>query len=247
MLNSAKPLILVVLDRNPQKTRRGPVAHLIQEAWYVDAVRALGGLPLGVDHFEDGDIPAILDRVHGIVLTGGDFDIDPRHFGETPHPKLGQLKPQRFEFERALYEAAKKREMPILGVCAGMQLMNVVEGGSLWQDLRSQHPSDIEHEQVATKTEPGHVVELQKDSLLHRIYGQGQIAVNTTHHQAVKDVASTCRVNAIAPDGLVEGIELKAHPFAVGVQWHPEAMIATSGMRLYRAFIEAAMVYEKHS
>ncbi len=236
-------MILVTLDTTQQKTRRGPVPHIILETAYVNAIRQAGAIPICIEHCATEDISSLLDCVSGIVLTGGDFDIDPIHFDEAPHPKLGALKPERFTFEKALYLEARRRHMPILGICAGMQLMNVVEGGTLFQDIRSQFDTEVDHEQIQHKSQAAHEVQLVKDSDLSHLLDVDVLAVNSTHHQAIKDVAETCRINAISPDGLVEGLELKDGGFAIGVQWHPESLDDPDGQKIYDVFIDAVHAY----
>jgi putative glutamine amidotransferase len=132
--------------------------------------------------------------------------------------------------------------MPLLGICGGMQLLNVVLGGTLYQDLRRDLPGAKEHEQRHDRTQPSHPVEVRDGSALAEVLGRGQLMVNSTHHQAVSRLAPNVKVSASAPDGVVEAIEVTDHPFALGVQWHPELLIHSMPLQLglYRALVQKA-------
>jgi len=240
------PRILVTPDRDDMTTRRGPVPIHVLDMHYSWAVQKAGGMPLVVPYTDDlALLDAVLDDVHGVVLTGGDFDVDPSLFGEAPHPSLGKLKDDRTAFESAVLAGALRRRLPVLGICGGMQLMNVkADGGTLWQDLPSQNPSDVQHEQAAHKREAGHDVTVVAGSHFARIVGDDPLGVNTTHHQAVRDVGEGLVASGIAEDGIVEVIEDPTHPFFVGVQWHPEAMVdCERNQSLYRALVIAAEAF----
>jgi putative glutamine amidotransferase len=175
-----------------------------------------------------------------LVLPGGAFDIDPALYGEPRHERCGELNPERTDLERALFTRAEARGLPVLGVCGGMQLINVVRGGTLWQDLASQVPGQRGHQQEGPKDRPCHDVDVQADSQLARIVGTTRLPVNSTHHQAVKAVGCGLVVSAVATDGVTEGIEDPRRPFLLGVQWHPESMRDVPQRAIYRALVEAA-------
>ncbi len=213
----------------------------IQQA-YVDAVLAAGGLPVLLPHAEPvaAAYRALLD---GLVVTGGAFDIPPELYGEARREVCGPAKPERTRFEKEILEAALASGLPVLGVCGGMQLLNVVRGGTLYQDL----PADAGiggHEQPAPKDAPTHPVKVAAGTLLWRLLGPGvpEHRVNSTHHQAVRDPGTGVLVAATAPDGVIEGIELPDLPFAVGVQWHPEAVVKHDPRQagLFAGLVEAA-------
>ncbi len=238
-----RPRIVMSADLETRPTRRGPLVDaLVLERPYSTRVLEEGGLPLvcpvglGVD-----EVAEFLDVADGVILTGGDFDVDPGLFGEAPHPALGTIKPDRTAVEIALFREAQARGLPILGICGGMQLINVLQGGTLWQDLPSQRPSAVAHSQVQTKDLAGHAVDIVDGTLLARLCGAGPCGVNSTHHQAIKAVAPTLTSCAIAEDGLVEGVEGPLDgPFLLGVQWHPESMFEDAHRAIYRGLIRAA-------
>jgi putative glutamine amidotransferase len=230
------------VDCQDLPSRRGPVKTVTLTANYAEAVLQAGGIPWLFPYTENR---AYLDQAvataDGLLLSGGDFDIDPHLFGETPHPQLGKVVPERTATERALLKRAEARRIPILGICGGMQLMNVSRGGTLYQDLPSQKPAVIEHQQPQTKDLPGHQITIRTGSQLAQITGQQAMGVNSTHHQAVKTTGRDLIVSATAPDGVVEAIEDPLYSFYLGVQWHPEAMPDPSQKALYQAFIAACL------
>jgi putative glutamine amidotransferase len=238
-----RPRILISPDLETRATRRGPLLDVVAvDRPYVARILEEGGTPIiapiGLDDDAVADLIGVAD---GLLLTGGDFDVDPALFGEAPLPELGTLKPARTALELALLRAAVARGLPVLGVCGGMQLMNVVRGGSLWQDLPSQRPSPVAHSQVQTKDRPGHGVRIMDDTLLRRLCGEEALGVNSTHHQAIKAVGRGLVACAVADDGLVEAIVDPSLPFFLGVQWHPESMFEPAHRAIYRGLIRAAV------
>jgi len=206
---------------------------------YADAVLSAGGLPVAIPYGVEA-AGAYLALCQGLVLTGGAFDVPPERYGEARRPGCGPEKPERTALEWALCEAALAGRIPVLGVCGGMQLMNVVRGGSLYQDLLADAGVGT-HEQPPPKDVPSHPAEILPDSLLARLVGREALPVNSTHHQAVRRVGAGVLVSARAPDGVVEALELPDLPFAVGVQWHPERLVHDPRQRgLWRGLVEAA-------
>jgi len=207
---------------------------------YVDAVLAAGGLPILLPHAPQA-AAAYLALLDGLVVTGGAFDVPPELYGEACRKECGPTKPGRTAFERDLLEAALAARLPILGICGGMQLLNVVRGGTLYQDL-SADAGLAGHEQPAPKDVPSHAAAVAPGTRLAALVGAGPLPVNSTHHQAVKDAGAGVLVAARAPDGVVEAIELPDLPFALGVQWHPEAVSRHDPRHaaLYRGLVEAA-------
>ncbi len=192
---------------------------------YVDAVLQAGALPVLLPPAAQV-AAAYLALLDGLIVTGGAFDIPPELYGEARRPACGPLKESRTAFEKALLEAALAASLPVLGICGGMQLMNVVRGGTLHQDLVAD--AGIEgHEQPPPKDVPTHALEVAPGTLLWRLLGAGAPPhrVSSTHHQAIRDCGTGVLVSGRAPDGVVEAIELPDLPFAVGVQWHPEALL----------------------
>lgn len=205
---------------------------------YCTAVATAGGLPLPLPH--EADLAdAYLERIDGLVVTGGAFDVDPGLFGATERHATVRLKTRRTQFEQAMIRGALARRMPILGICGGQQLLNVVLGGTLIQHIPDAVPGCLAHEQTEPRDRPGHAVELIAGTRLAAIAGCLRTEVNSSHHQAVKDVAPGCVVNALAPDGVIEGIEDPRQPFCIGVQWHPEFTLSAADAALFTAFIKA--------
>jgi putative glutamine amidotransferase len=180
----------------------------------------------------------ILGRIDGLLLTGSGPDIDPTLYGERQRFPFKKVDPKRSAFERELVKRALEKETPILGICGGMQTLNVAGGGSLYQDLPKQLPRALKHDQGG---KPSHPVEIKRGTLLARIVGVLRLFVNSSHHQGVKEVAPGYIINAMAEDGVVEGIESVDFPFVVGVQWHPEYLHEGDQSReIFKAFLKRA-------
>lgn len=237
-----RPLIGVTPDEGLTNARLGRPAlkrYELKEA-YTDAVFAAGGLPLVLTYVEDAAaIEQYLDQLDGLVVTGGAFDIPPAEYGAEPHPKLGAINVERTRFERRVLEGALSRRMPVLGICGGMQLLNVVKGGTLYQDIPSELPGTPSHEQSHDPRESAHAVEVTKDSLLARAIGATEMRANTTHHQSVRELGRELVITGRAPDGIIEAIEGTDGAFTLGVQWHPELLRDEANECIFRAFIEA--------
>jgi putative glutamine amidotransferase len=192
---------------------------------YVEAVRAAGLTPLVVPPLPPAELDPILDVVQGVVLTGGE-DIDPAEYGEPRHPATTDPHARRDQCELALARRARERNIPTLAICRGIQVVNVALGGTLVQDIPSQSPSDINHDQSEKRAARLHDVHIEPDSLLHEAIGATDIAVNSSHHQSVARVAPGLRVTARSPDGVVEGVEWTGDDWwMLAVQWHPEELI----------------------
>jgi putative glutamine amidotransferase len=205
---------------------------------YCEAVVKAGGLPVLLPH-EPELATAYLDTIAGLIVTGGAFDVDPALFGAATRHATVVVKARRTAFELAIVRGALERDMPILGICGGQQLINVALGGTLVQHIPDEIEACLAHEQPNPRTEPGHDVEIVPDTRLAAIVGRQSIPVNSAHHQAVKAVAPGCQVDAVAPDGVIEGIEATGKRFCIGVQWHPEYDISPADAALLRAFVEA--------
>jgi putative glutamine amidotransferase len=206
---------------------------------YCDAVVRAGGLPLVLPH-EAALADAYLDGLDGLLVTGGAFDVDPALFGAASKHASVTTKDRRTEFEYAMVKGALARDLPILGICGGEQLLNVVLGGTLHQHIPDEIPGALAHEQPNPRTEPGHSVAVVPGTLLHRTTARDTMQVNSAHHQAVKDVGPGVCVNARAPDGVIEGIELPGRRFCLGVEWHPEYLIDPGDERIFSALVAAS-------
>ena len=233
-----RPVIGVTLDsEEPGGYSKLPWYALRQN--YSEAVCRAGGLPILLPH-EPEEAEAYLDRIDGLIVTGGAFDVDPALFGASMRHATVRLKTRRTAFELAITKGALARNMPVLGICGGQQLLNVVLGGTLIQHIPDEVTGAIAHEQPNARTEAGHAVRVTKGTLLHRICGTDELEVNSSHHQAVKTVGPGVVVDAVAPDGVIEGIEDARYRYCLGVQWHPEYSISAGDERIFDAFIAAA-------
>jgi putative glutamine amidotransferase len=209
---------------------------------YTDAIRAAGLIPLIVPPVEAEDVPAVLDAVQGLVLTGGE-DIDPSFFGAARHPATGAANDLRDRCELALAREAAARRMPTLAICRGVQVLNVALGGSLVQDIPSEVTTTIQHDAESARGERVHPVEISQGSRLASIVSASRIATNSFHHQSVEKLAPGLATIARSPDGVVEGVECTDRAWwAVGVQWHPEELTRTPedwDRKLFEAFAAA--------
>lgn len=240
------PLIGFTLDDEPGK----PSGSYSRMPWYAlrdnytASVAAHGAAPIALPH-EIGAVPRYLELLDGLVITGGAFDVPPEMYGETTTSDTVSTKPRRTAFEWAITRGCLEKNIPILGICGGQQLLNVILGGTLIQHIPDSIPNALQHEQPNPRTEPGHDVEIAEGTLLSRIVGHRRIAVNSAHHQAVAKPAPGAIVNAYAPDGVIEGIELPAHPFCLGVQWHPEYHVTPADTAIFQAFTAACRSYRE--
>jgi putative glutamine amidotransferase len=225
-----------------QSSRGSPV--FAQNRTYVEAVATAGGAPVLIPlNLDEGALRAIYERLDGLLLAGGE-DVHPKHYGEAIHEKCGQIDEARDTVELTLTRWALAEDLPILAICRGIQVLNVAAGGTLYQDIASQVPGVLKHDcwPDYPRNYLAHQVMVNDDSLMAAILGQGRVGVNSTHHQAVKDLAPRFRVVARAPDGVIEAIEGHDHVFALGVQWHPEELLedAPPMRRLFEEFVSAA-------
>jgi putative glutamine amidotransferase len=234
---SQRPIIGVTLDsEQPGGYSKYPWYALRQN--YADAIVAAGGLPVALPH--DAALAAdYLDRIDALVVTGGAFDVDPALYGEGDRHSTVTLKEGRTAAELALTQGALARDLPVLGICGGEQLLAVALGGSLVQHIPDSVANALEHEQPNPRHEPGHSVAVVPGTLLHRIVGATEMRVNSAHHQAVRAPGPHAVVNATAPDTVIEGLEDARYRFCLGVQWHPEFFIDPGDRRIFDAFIAA--------
>lgn len=195
---------------------------------YVHALQAVGLAPVLITPAHDpASVRALLDACAGLVLSGGE-DVEPGRYGAEPSPALGSVNRRRDEVEFSVVERALALQLPILGICRGAQVLNVALGGTLFQDIGTERPGPVLHEQQEDWGQRSHCASVVADSRLHAIVGTDELFINSYHHQAIRDVAPSLRVVARAEDGMVEAVEGRDHPWLVGVQWHPERYEAST-------------------
>jgi putative glutamine amidotransferase len=232
------PLIGVTLDAEPAGGWSKLPWYAVRQN-YLSAIAQAGGLPVALPH-EPELAEAYLERIDGLLVTGGAFDVDPALYDGGPAHATVSLKSGRTAFELAVTRGALARDIPVLGICGGEQLLAVAFGGTLIQHIPDSITDALAHEQPNPRDQPGHEIAVTAGTLLARIVGGTRMAVNSAHHQAVDRPGQGAVVNAVAPDGVIEGIEHPGHRFALGVQWHPEYAVDPADPRIFDAFVEAA-------
>ena len=237
-----RPVIGCSTYRKISKDTNVPLYGLMTS--YVKAIEAAGGIPLLIPLSIDNEgLEILLERLDGLVLPGGG-DIDPKYYQGAWHPQLRDIDADRDRVEIFLARKAVEVDKPLLAICRGHQVLNVALGGTMYEDIASQMPTAIKHDYFmeGPRTYLPHAVAIQSDSRLAHILGGTTVKVNSLHHQGVRDLAPGLVATAVAPDGLVEGVELPDHAFAVGVQWHPENLVDNDPamLALFRAHAAAA-------
>lgn len=192
--------------------------------YYSEAVEAAGGVPVHIPLIPKSDyVRTIMDAIDGLLLPGSDSDIDPLRYGHEPHPKLGSVHPEKDETDLLMLAEAEELAMPVFAICFGIQSLNVSRGGTLIQDIPSQHPNAINHQQGSPRDRPSHKVRILEESMLHELARAATVTVNSHHHQALERLGRELVATAWTSDGLVEGVEdPRGDRFVLGVQWHPE-------------------------
>lgn len=237
------PIIGVSSGRRVVTSSAGETKAHVLYTTYTDMIRQVGGLPVVLVPGPATEVDALLDRLDGLLLTGGG-DIDPARYGGTPNPAVYDVDPLRDEFELALTIGARDRGLPTLAICRGMQIANVALGGTLVEDIESEMPDALEHRRRGrAATEPQHTVELDPDSMMAKTLGKDIVEANAIHHQALRDVAPQLRVTGRTSDGVIEAIEPVDSEWPMwGVQWHPEYLGRDDepSLALFEAFVSAA-------
>lgn len=214
---------------------------------YINAVEHAGGTPILLPLIQnDSCITDFLNIVDGILLSGG-VDADPFLYGEEPQPKMGRIDVDRDRVEMSLIPRILEMDMPVLGICRGIQSLNVGAGGTLYQDISMIPSTTLKHRQEAPRWYGTHTIYIQEGSRLLDILGHSTIRVNSFHHQAVKEAAPGFVISAVTSDGVIEGIENTQQSFAIGVQCHPEGMWRNNSSiaNLFIAFVKAAEMYKQ--
>lgn len=199
---------------------------------YSEALEGLGAIPLHVGLIPKRDyLRQILETVDGILLPGSDTDVDPLRFGAEPHPKLKRIIYEKEETDLLVLEEAEKLKLPVLGICFGMQILNVYRGGTLIQDIESEVANCVRHEQGIPLARNSHTIDVEKDSFLSSLTGHKNVTVNSHHHQAIGKIGKNLKATAWAKDGVIECIEdTENEIFTLGVQWHPELSWKTDAL-----------------
>ena len=231
-----KPLIGITLDEENTKTYSKYPWYAARKN-YASSIEKAGGfcvfLPSNLDA-----IDFYLELIDGLLVTGGDFDIDPKIYGEDVKSSKVSTKENRTNFEFSISKKAIDRNLPIFGICGGEQLINVVLGGTLIQHIPDYHKSKINHEQINPRNEASHFVTINEKSKLYDYVKTEKMFVNSAHHQAVKDLGKNLIANAYSEDGIIEGIEAIDKTFCIGVQWHPEFLIDKNDIKILESFIK---------
>ena len=235
---------LIGINSDYRATAKGRTPQTSLQSGYYDCLLAAGAVPVVIPPLvKADDLNPILDRLDGVLLTGGD-DMDPKKLGVAPHPSITVMNDRRENADRMLIKLVQQRKMPVLGVGLGMQQLNVLNGGGLYVHLPEDLPRSIPHRDPQGGVHR-HIVVMEPGSRMEEIYGPGEIRVNSYHHQGIRKLAPIFRVGAHAPDGLIEAFEGKDHSWWVtGVQWHPENEGSISlDTQLIEAFVEASSLF----
>ena len=249
-----KPIILITSyhvgqdELNENKVRGKTEQDISICTWdYINAVMLSGGTPLVMPNIEGEDnIDELVKLADGILFSGGE-DVHPKYFNEEIEADNLTMCDRRDRFEMQLAEKILASDIPVLGICRGMQLLNIAAGGNIYQDISKNYKTDLRHSNPQSrKADIIHKVELMEDTRLSRLYGSGLKGVNSFHHQAVKDLAPMLKASAYSEDGLLEAYEITGERFFVGVQWHPEMLFEkySDELKLFNSFIDSAKEYK---
>jgi putative glutamine amidotransferase len=235
---SRKPLIGINSDFRPEKSDSFPFSWV--HAGYYDSVTKAGGIPVVLPPLVDeDDLRSAVDALDGVVLTGCKLDLDPVRMGFDKHPATRPMPSRREDFDRRLAEIVAERKLPVLAIGAGMQTLNVICGGTLYQHIGEDILKPLHHRDPVEER-LRHLIEIVPGTRMDHIYGPGEIRVNSDHHMAVDQLASTFRVSATCPDGVIEAYESAVDDwFVLGVQFHPESHTASAlDLQVFECFIE---------
>ncbi|VAX39205.1 Glutamine amidotransferase, class I [hydrothermal vent metagenome] len=238
---SHKPVIGINGEFRAAKKEITPLSFF--HTGYYDSVIAAGGLPFMLPPYaDDEDLKQSLSMLDGLIISGCNFDLDPVRLGMEKHPATRPMPARREDFDRRLCKLAVEMKVPVLAIGVGMQTLNVVCGGTLHQHISEDVPEGMYHRDAVEST-LRHIIDIVPGTRVDRIYGPGEIRVNSQHHMAVNHVAPLFKVAALAPDGVVEAYEsIDDEWFCLGVQWHPENHSASAlDMQVFENFLEACV------
>lgn len=239
-----KPIIGIIPDyKKGSKDSYSTRPHYALRCNYIEMINKAGGTAL-ILPYDFSSLDQYLEMIDGLLVVGGFFDIHPKRYNETNVHSTVTLNETREEFEFELTQKVLKTKKPILGICNGMQLIAVLNGGSLIQDIPSENKNYLNHEQskstIPDSASPYHEVAIEAGTILSKIVGSQKIMTNSSHHQAIREVKAPIKITARAVDGIIEAIEDPTHPYCVGVQWHPEFDVSEADRKIFASFIEAA-------
>ena len=237
------PIIGITLDGEKSKSYSHYPWYAARKN-YSDSIDLAGGISIFLPH-NKCKIPQYLNLLDGLVITGGDFDVNPKLYGKKISSEFVKVKEDRTNFEYEITKQALEINLPILGICGGQQLLNVVMGGTLIQHIPDTIDSIINHEQTNPRNEGSHEIKIYKNSRLFDITKVERMFVNSAHHQSVDILGKGLVVNSIAEDGIIEGIENPKLNFCLGVQWHPEFLIDKKDIEIFKALVESSKKIEK--
>lgn len=234
-MNSHQSLFIgITADEDPSTT------YLKSSVSLSSMIKRAKGVPIILSsHISKSHLKNLVKSLAGVVVTGGAFDIPPSYYSEKRKYRIDPPQFERTDFELRLICETISQKKPLLGICGGMQAINVALGGSLYQDILAEIPCAKEHEQKIDKTKPSHFVNIVKSSKLSRILKSKRIRVNSTHHQAVKELGKNLHIAGFAEDGVIEAIESETVPFVLGVQWHPEALKDKNSFKIFENLIKS--------
>ena len=227
-----KPLIGITLDSETKKSYSKFPWYALRKN-YLTSLSKFNAIPVPLTH-EIKLVNSFSKFLDGLVITGGDFDIDPKYYNQAKRGTKN-IKSKRTNFEMKIYNKFLKINKPILGICGGAQLINVASGGTLIQNLKKK---PINHEQTNPRNQTSHEININKKTKLFEICNINKIKVNSAHHQSVKKIGKDLIISAIATDGIIEGIEHKKHRWCIGLQWHPEFLITKFDLKIFKNFVE---------
>ena len=236
--SASRPIIGILLDYVDAGSFSSR-PHYALRCGYFDAIWQAGGLPVALPYLADAT-SAYLQRCDGLILPGGFFPFPAHLYGNTPEPD--ETEHPRYAFEIDLAARAIDADHPLLGICAGMQMIAATKGATFYNDVRSELPTDIDHLDAKPAEQAAHAVDIVPGTLLHQTLGVTALEVNTAHKEALKNGLDQLRINATAPDGVIEGIEIEDRRFCLGIQWHPEFFAADGdpNLGLFTALVRAA-------
>ncbi len=243
-----KPIIGVTPDFNAgnRKDMGGKEPTYFLRARYMRAIEEAGGIPVVLPLMSNRAAwRQMVAHVHGLLVTGSGSDLAPELYGERQRHKFARMSRERATMELGIAKVAYQADVPMLGICGGMQSINVALGGTLHQDIAAQLKTPIDHLPAYSATKTTHAVQIAPGSLLRRIAGKARVEVNSSHHQSVKEVAPNLLQTAVAPDGVIEAIEAPDRAFFLGVQWHPEFLYERDPVqrRLFQALVRAGKTF----